>query len=619
MAVGGLLVGALAAPGPAAGASVTWVASATHKVRPGDPVGTSTAASLAAARNEFEAFQVVVVGPANGVSVSASDLQGPRTIGGVVLYREALIDLANASASDGATGRFPDALVPDVDDVVGEKRNAFPFDVPAGESRAVWVEVLVPPDAPAGTYQGSVTVHSAQGEVVVPVSLTVWDFALPSTASLKSTFGLSYGTLPAGHGVSGDEFSRLRARYSQLGLDHRISLSKFDDGNVDIGHFDTWFGPLMDGTASTRLPGARLTTLQYMGGPGALAAWVQHCKAKGWFERLFDYTCDEPPATCSWSDIPARRAVVKAADPSFRTLVTTMIDEADAQGVASSIDIMVPVINFLRAPADADPYAPFLAGSPLRELWLYQSCMSHGCGGSAEGWPSTMIDASAVRSRAMEWMSFQRGATGELYWETTFAYSHDAWANQWDFTGNGDGTLFYPGTPARIGGATHIPVASIRLKMIREGMEDYEYLKRVADLGDPGLATQLAAALFPNAQAADVSVDALMAARAQLAARIVELSGGTVVPPGDGGVPSGDGGLTPGAGDAGVAASDGSVPVGPSGPDGATTGRPDSQGGAGAASLMGGCQAAGTSSAMSLLFLVGLLPWSAGRARRVGR
>lgn len=36
--------------------------------------------------------------------------------------------------------------------------------------------------------------------------------------------------------------------------------------------------------------------------------------------------------------------------------------------------------------------------------------------------------------------------------------------------------MFYPGRPDRIGGATHIPVESLRLKLIREGHKDYEYL-----------------------------------------------------------------------------------------------------------------------------------------------
>jgi hypothetical protein len=152
--------------------------------------------------------------------------------------------------------------------------------------------------------------------------------------------------------------------------------------------------------------------------------------------------------------------------------------------------------------------------------------MSHGCGGAGAyyvGWPSYMIDASAVRNRAMQWLDFLYGVSGELYYETTMAYGHDAWSNQWDFSGNGDGTLFYPGTPARIGGTTHIPVASIRLKLIREGMEDYEYLKLLSDLGDRDMATREAQALFPTAYQTEASPDALMAARARIAQRIVEL------------------------------------------------------------------------------------------------
>jgi hypothetical protein len=143
----------------------------------------------------------------------------------------------------------------------------------------------------------------------------------------------------------------------------------------------------------------------------------------------------------------------------------------------------------------------------------------------------------------MEWISFLHRVSGELYFETTMAYSHDPWNNQWDFGGNGDGTLFYPGTPAKIGGTAQVPVASIRLKMIREGMEDYEYLKLLADAGDPALAQEIAAQLFPHAYQSEASPAALMAARQRIAERIVQLTGGAVTPLADAagtGSPSGD-------------------------------------------------------------------------------
>src|SRR5262249_42223366 len=56
----------------------------------------------------------------------------------------------------------------------------------------------------------------------------------------------------------------------------------------------------------------------------------------------------------------------------------------------------------------------------------------------------------------------------------------DPWDSVFLFGGNGDGTLFYPGRPDRIGGHSDVPIESIRLKLIREGLEDYEYLALLA-------------------------------------------------------------------------------------------------------------------------------------------
>jgi hypothetical protein len=539
--------------------TTVWVASATEKILPSEPARTETTARIAAARNEFEAFQVVVTGSARRVEATATALTGPTpagatepaTLRGIHLYAEPLINITQASAPDGATGRFPDALVPAVDEITGQKRPALPFDVRRGESRAIWVEVFVPSDAAPGFYTGSVTVSIA-GRIaaVVPVELTVWSFTLPSTASLRSAFGLMWGTLPSGHGFSDSDivtFATVRARYGQLALDHRVTISRHDDGLwYDLAHFDTYYGPLMNGEAPTRLAGARLTSVEYLGGledVESLSRWATHYRAheaKGWFERLFQYTCDEPPRSCNWADIARRAQVAKTADPQFRTLVTTSIQQADLNGVTGYIDLLVPLVNFMDdkwgtyAGNQRAFYDPFLAQGPPKELWMYQSCMSHGCGGTSSyftGWPSYMIDASAARNRAMQWLLFRYRATGELYWETTYAFLGDAWTSQWAFSGNGDGTLFYPGTPRKIGGTTDIPVASIRLKMIREGMEDYEYLKLASDLGDPAFAADEAARLFPTPfSTGDVSAASLLAARERLARRIQELTGAVPSP-----------------------------------------------------------------------------------------
>ncbi len=156
------------------------------------------------------------------------------------------------------------------------------------------------------------------------MTLEVWDFQLPSTASLRSSFGLSYGGTLSGPRLSdGDANSRLRARYAQLGLDHRISLTGIsDDGSNGLDDFDKYFGALADGTAPTRLHGARLTAVKYIGDETSVdvhTRWAQHFKDRGWFDRLFDYVCDEPPLTCQWSDIAlARRRPTRPTRPSGR-------------------------------------------------------------------------------------------------------------------------------------------------------------------------------------------------------------------------------------------------------------------------------------------------------------
>lgn len=551
------------------------VVSSMVKVRPSTNLPLQTVAVLSAARNEFESFQLVIKGGDNGVdgvSATASDL---TSVSGaqikaaeIMLYRVGLYTVVTPSNEEGAPGPWPDPLIPDVDAYFGEKRNAFPFDVPAGESRAIWLEIYVPQETPAGSYTGTATV-SAQGaaDQVVPVTLRVFDFALRSTPHLKSAFGMGWNSACVAHhgsyeacgADSGVEAYHLL--YARAALDHRISLETVvyyvDPQDTDFKKFDALYGPLLQGNASTRLPGASLTTIRNLASdPQVMKALQDHFVDKGWQEKLFDYTCDEPPNGCQWADLAAKATVVQAA--GMRTLVTTDLDAAQEHGLLQAIDILTPVVNHLHGRDDINhrsEYDSFLASSDKKELWWYQSCMSHGCGEGCvptvgpgyTGWPSYVIDATAMQNRAMEWLSFSHEISGELYFQTMHMLPQ-AWEDQCDFSGNGDGTLFYPGTPARIGGTTHIPVESIRLKMIREGMEDYEYLYTLKELGGTADAMAVSLALFPKpSDVTATSAAALYAARQELADKIEALS--SVRPPRDAAAegPAHDGGADQGS------------------------------------------------------------------------
>jgi hypothetical protein len=135
-----------------------------------------------------------------------------------------------------------------------------------------------------------------------------------------------------------------------------------------------------------------------------------------------------------------------------------------------------------------------------------------------------MADASPVRNRIFQWLAYFYQIQGELYYEV------DNWGdNPWDHLyfagGNGDGELYYPGTAAAIGGSTPIPVASMRLKLIREGMEDYEYMAALARAGQASTVASILSSVVTNTYTFTNNPAALMAARRQMGAELDRLGG----------------------------------------------------------------------------------------------
>ena len=92
-----------------------------------------------------------------------------------------------------------------------------------------------------------------------------------------------------------------------------------------------------------------------------------------------------------------------------------------------------------------------------------------------------VIDRPGVDARILPWLAWLDRVDG-LYYPQTTAWGDDPWSNLMDeFSSNGNGFLFYPpndGTlaynPCEPGSNRLVP--SIRLELLREGMEDYAYL-----------------------------------------------------------------------------------------------------------------------------------------------
>jgi hypothetical protein len=84
---------------------------------------------------------------------------------------------------------------------------------------------------------------------------------------------------------------------------------------------------------------------------------------------------------------------------------------------------------------------------------------------------------------------------------------------------NGGGLLFYPGRDAGFDG----PVTSIRLKNIREGLEDYEYFAILEKLGEEEFVGEMVDTACPEWWDFTKDPEILLKVREQLAVKIESL------------------------------------------------------------------------------------------------
>ena len=522
-----VLLGLASPSAPAGPRARVGVASSLEKLRPDDPLPASRAISLRAARGECEAAQVAVRA-ARGLAALGADVERLDGLE-VNLYRVASLRLARPSGPDGAAGEWPDPLIPVRDPAFGEARRAFPVAVPAGRLQSIWVEVCVPTDAPPGDRRGAVVVRDRGAPVArIPLRVHVWPFALPRTPTFVAAFGLSTRLGTRALGVPDDP--AVAQALAASALRHRLTPFTLSadppDGRctarrcaLDWTRLDAELAPVLDGTlvpgvkggfAEVRIPAA------VWAGPeedlsATLRAWRDHFAERGWLDRLWVYTLDEP----SPAQLPelARRA--RLARQAGLRVFATLVPHPALEGL---VDVFVPNLTLL-------PDAP----APRGVRVSYASCLSHGCAEppagrraraqtirAFSGWPGYEIDRPATAARAVSWLAARRGLSGELYYDMLQTWTRDPWTDPRAFAGNGDGTLLYPGRPTALGGRHPFPIESIRLKVIRDGLEDLELLRLARAAGLDALCDRTEAALVPTARTFARDAASWLAARRRL-------------------------------------------------------------------------------------------------------
>ncbi len=499
-------------------------ASSLVKVWPDRPLPgevTGGPPEIQAVRGECEALQIVLSGntPSIDISVAAEPLRSEAGAITPRLYRVGFLKVTTPSNVEGFAGRWPDPLIPDIDAFDHERRGAFPFPLAAGRHQSVLYEVCVPPETSAGRYQGALQLISAVAGQEVTLRMRVRTAAIPLTSGLPVTFGLSGRSLEMGHfgEKRGNDARRdLVRKYAASLLAHRISahtmtrlppkISREATGRLRVD-FDAWdeeLRPFLDRDAKRRFSVIDLRLpddLPKEDWRAYAELTAAHLRERQWRMPLFAYVMDEP-RTEQREELLARLRALEGG--GVARLVTMPPDAA----LAKRVDIWAANVNCF---SHRERAGEFCAGETPRsrypakaQVWWYVSCSSHGCGHGPfgdrrdayfQGWPSYVVDVAGTSARIMGWQSFVQRIDGELYFDTVHAYGRweltrvprvDPWDDQFEFGGNGDGTLFYPGRPERIGGTTHIPIASLRLVQIRDGLEEWELLRLLASRGADG-------------------------------------------------------------------------------------------------------------------------------------
>jgi hypothetical protein len=505
--------------------------------------------------------------PSNSFTIEAPD----ATHRDIVVYREAYINVTTTSAisnastptylnimqnkSGATTGLIPDILIPVIDPYYHQTTNAFPFNIAGGNNQSVFVDVHIPPTAPSGYYKGTVTVESGcpgscTAITTIPIIIAVWQWPhagfMPSTATLHgyhlildnacagfyggTGFDSACSAWPGSGGSYNTAWYSMKRDFTTLYLDHRLQapaqvpMSLSSPGTA----FDTYYGPLMNGTGNTILPAAKINSVAWSDDGGTYQDWATHFSANGWTPTLFVYGPDEPSSQAQWQAIHSNAVTLHGLTPSVPQLITTSFRRipsaanqtaicGSATCVTNSIDwLTTNVIDMATEITNIVTYRAFMAGSsnigtpPVRRWWSYSACDSTQCGGQSGGGgvylenPSNALDTTSIAHRVQTWFDLYAGQTGDLYFldvacwapNTSCGNGGNPWAGVRYGGTNGDGTLVYPGRSVGnptgfndVGVTTPIFLPSLRLKHLRDGMQDYEIMSILNDNGKNAVVT----------------------------------------------------------------------------------------------------------------------------------
>jgi hypothetical protein len=506
-----------------------WQVPAVEKVFPDTPAPREVPprASISAARNEREPLQLAVrsgravagvrveVDPPTDAKGRKLDDAAVRVIGYVPVDYPTNYYNTEAPAwvrkvphatpgCDGWPGLWPDPLLP-----------SDRFDLAAGATQAVWLDVGVGRDAPPGDYRGRVRLV-AGGRVLaeMPFDVHVWGFTLPNENHVGAIYDVRLGE---GDDLWGGSLDRKYPEIIRFMAAHRLCPDTIrpapefrregDKITADFTAFDEAARLYFD---ELKFPFAYTPWHFYLFGWGhppknvfgekpynaeppfagvdrgqlrpeyrrayqqSLRLFWDHLKERGWDKRVVLYISDEPfdRQKHIQEQMKALCDMIHEVDPAIPIYCSTWhhVPEwngyLDVWGIGHYGCVPVEKINALRAAGDRVWFTTDGQMCTDTPYCAVERLLPHYC---------FKYEAEAYEFWGVAWLTYDPYRFG---WHAYIHQSMEPGRSFWVRYPNGDGFLLYPGEPIGHKG----PVSSVRFEQAREGVEDFEYLYLLRDL-----------------------------------------------------------------------------------------------------------------------------------------
>jgi hypothetical protein len=508
-----------------------WFVDSLVKVFPDSPARTSNSeVVLESARNGHTSLQVALrSGSHRVVQVRVIAPRSGKATLDVQAYRVGIVNVNSHPADTPLDevvrpelGPYPDPLFPLEKNITLE----------ASRTETVWLSVFTPADTRPGIYRGEIQIDTGKQKLRLLFHIEVFLATVPKEQKLWVTNWLwfehermakHYPQLksdPDRYWKILENIGRTMAEYKQNVVFvpvRTLAKAQLADGAVqyDFGLVDRWI-EIFDKAGMARLIEGGHLSGRLGGGydspyviptdlvengkivskelpaedPHAeqnlrefLRQLRNHLKQKGWLSRYVQHIHDEPHGT----EMPVYQRFVHIVSeelPGVPTLDAISLHEDISDQEETTI--WVPKLSTFDDRLDAIAAHKSRGG----QCWYYICLDPRG------KYVNRFIDFPSLKVRLLPWVNYRYGLTGYLHWGGNFWTDQPFENVQPDWGGGfflpaGDNAIVYP-DPKHEG-----VFISVRLEVMREGIEDYELLMEAAR-HDPERTDALARMVMPS-------------------------------------------------------------------------------------------------------------------------